>query len=81
MPNIPRPVPRRTISDRRGGSALQPGCKCPISRRLQPYARNRTVNFMAGASEAATSAAQLQAAAEGGSGLRDLKVAKHIPAI
>ncbi len=36
---------------------------------------------MAGASEAATSTAQLQAATGGGSGLRDLKVAKHIPAI
>ncbi len=36
---------------------------------------------MAGASGAETSAAQLQAAAGGGSGLRDLKVAKHIPAI
>ena len=36
---------------------------------------------MAGASEAATSIAPLQAAAGDGSGPRDLKVAKHIPAI
>ncbi|HJE88828.1 hypothetical protein, partial [Rikenella microfusus] len=40
-----------------------------------------TVNFMVGASGVATSTAQLQAAAGGGSGLRDLKVVKHIPAI
>ncbi|SUE34872.1 Uncharacterised protein [Rikenella microfusus] len=39
-------------------------------------AENRAVNFMAGASGAKTSAAQLQAFAGDDSGPRDLKVAK-----
>ncbi|SUE33809.1 Uncharacterised protein [Rikenella microfusus] len=42
---------------------------CCVPRRLRPCAKKRTVNFMAGASGAETSVAQLQAYARGGSGL------------